>query len=564
MTNRMRKFILIFVAFSALAPFLLFGISANADYLGQTQSFFTDSQYDKYSRNNLDATLMNVSDHAYFYIDNSYINGLSRIDRTTLSAEIAELADEFDNNIYPKEISFWGSEPNPGIDNDPRITVLLEQLVSGNGGYFDTTNEYLNSELRDKNSNQREIVYINVGTLGNDLIKNFLAHEFQHLIDLNQKDLLRGVSEETWLNELRSEYTSAFLEYDSSFYFSSLQNRIGTFLNSPSDSLTEWPNVSLDYAEVFVFGRYLVDQYGPEILSESLKSNLVGIDSINQFLQNHGFKERFTDIYGNWEAADYLNDLSIDDQHYGYKNSNLKVIKVTPNTSINLFSSYGLSFSYVLKPWQPYWQKFNVQLDMIKTIELNFNSTDFEVMYLDNLDRVGFLSSKAYINNPGGLQYFVLMPFYTAKTNNFNNPEDSHALTVNMNFVDATENLVFGQITEAVADGSLIKKQGSSDLYVVEGKYKRYLLPEVIKMYGQLDPQKAITADENTFNSYITSNYIKNINDKKVYAVWPDGTKHWLNMTGQYFTESGRDWNSIFVINDSEINFYKTGTDIKN
>ena len=99
-------------------------------------------------------------------------------------------------------------------------------------------------------------------------------------------------------------------------------------------------------------------------------------------------------------------------------------------------------------------------------------------------------------------------------------------------------------------------------MYVVEGKYKRYLRPEIIKLYGHLDSSKAIELDDKPFNSYITANYVRSVNDKKVYAVWPDGTKHWLNMSGDYFTQSGRDWGAIFIINESEFAVYKTGTDI--
>ena len=86
--------------------------------------------------------------------------------------------------------------------------------------------------------------------------------------------------------------------------------------------------------------------------------------------------------------------------------------------------------------------------------------------------------------------------------------------------------------------------------------------PEVIKLYGHLDTSKAIEVSPQVFDSYKIANYIRNVNDKKVYAIRPEGTKHWLNMTAEYFTQSGRDWNAIFIINDLEYNFYKTGPDV--
>jgi len=127
-----------------------------------------------------------------------------------------------------------------------------------------------------------------------------------------------------------------------------------------------------------------------------------------------------------------------------------------------------------------------------------------------------------------------------------------------LNFVSYVDN----ELANPIIDGALIKRPGESEIYVVEGKYKRYLRTEIIALYGHLDASKAIELDDKTFNSYSTANYVRVVNDKKIYAVWPDATKHWLNMSGQYFTESGRDWGAIFTINESEFSAYKIGAEI--
>ena len=111
-------------------------------------------------------------------------------------------------------------------------------------------------------------------------------------------------------------------------------------------------------------------------------------------------------------------------------------------------------------------------------------------------------------------------------------------------------------------DGILIKKQNEKEVYVIWGKYKRYLVPEVMALYGHLDPANAIEITPEIFNSYTTSNYVKYVGGEKVYAVWPDGTKHWLNITPQQWDASYRDWGAIFTINDLELNYYKIGEDI--
>lgn len=532
-------------------------VSARADdILGQQQVFWVDSDYDRFARTRAAADLVHISSKAYFYVDDRYWSGLSPMQRGDLTNKIYDLADAFDNIIYPKETEFWGSEPNPGIDGDPKITIFFEQLISGNGGYFDTLNGY------DVNgSNKREMFFISVDAVNNiENAKMFLAHEFQHLISFNQKDILRKIAEEVWLNELRSEYSISLVGFNEPYNDSGLARRADLFLNQPSDSLTEWPNVSLDYAQAALFGEYLVEQYGPDILTETLRSSDAGINSINRFLENHNYKERFTDIFGNWAIANYLNNIS-QNLRYGYSLSGLQNLKISPSSVTNLLSQSSYNFYYSLKPWQPSWYKFIVdQMAMLsKAVKIDFAAGAlFRIFYADNLGRTGILANSAYIDDPGGLSDFVIIPVNQSKVSDFGKNDSPAAISFTLNFVDAAP----GRGLSALKDGLLIKKSNEKELYVIEGKYKRYLNSGVIALYGQLDSSKAIEVDEDSFHSYITANYVREVNDKKVYAVWPDGTKHWLNITPQQWDASGRDWNSIFIINESELNSYKTEADI--
>lgn len=519
-----------------------------ADTIGQTQIFNVNSKYDQFSRTSLSATLRSVSSHAYFYIDDRYWDSLSSNQKNFLNNSVFVLAQEFDDNIYPKETQFWGAEPNPGIDNDPRITIVLEDLISGNGGYFDSTNEYL-KQVTD-NSNQREMIFVSVEA--GSFAKVFLGHEFQHLISYDQKEFIRNVEEDVWLNELRSEYSISLLGYNDNFYNSSLDRRVSTFLENPSDSLTEWPNVSTDYAQATLFGQYLVEQFGQSILSETLQSSAVGIDSINKFLQNHNYSEKFSNIFENWTVANYLNNYTADPR-YGYKRDELKNIHVIPEQSFLSYPS-AYTFNYNPKSWQSTWYKYDFSsLPSDKALKISYNPDYlFKVMYTDNLGRVGVLSNPGYITNPGGLTSVVLMPINEIDTTDFGNEETPRAISVSINYVDNAS-------AKPIIDGALIKRPGEPEIYVVEGKYKRYLRPEIIKLYGHLDSSKAIELDNEKFNSYTTANYVRYIDDKKVYAVWPDGTKHWLNITAQQWDASGRDWGAIFIINDLEFNSYKIG-----
>lgn len=540
------------LAGALLVSFFVFASYASADIMGDVRTFSVNSKYDEFSRTALSATLRHLSNRAYFYVDDRYWAGLNQFEKNILLNNLDNLGREFDDNIYSKETGFFGFEPNPGIDDDARVVVLVEDLIKGNGGYFETANLY-SKELA-PGSNEREMVSVNSESLGS-LGKIFLAHEFQHLIAFNQKDLLRNISEDVWLNELRSEYANTVVGYNDSFQNSNLSRRLDTFLTEPSDSLVEWPNVILDYSQVALFAEYLVEQFGPQIISETIRNDLVGIDSINQFLQSNGRPERFSNIFGNWLTANYLNDPS-SDSRYGYRRNELKNLRIAPlQYSLAYPGKYELNHD--LKPWQGSWHKLNLySMPEGKALKISFNSQDgFKLRYIDNLGNAGELKNGGYMINKGNLNSIVLMPVNESKTSGFGSSESPITFRASIEYTDVP-------VKATLKDGDLIKRPHEQEIYVIEGQYKRYLRSEVIALYGHLNPANAIELDNDTFNSFATANYVRSVEEQKVYAVWPDGTKHWLNITPRQWDASGRDWNAIFIINDLELNYYKVGADI--
>ena len=106
-----------------------------------------------------------------------------------------------------------------------------------------------------------------------------------------------------------------------------------------------------------------------------------------------------------------------------------------------------------------------------------------------------------------------------------------------------------------------MRRAGQAEVYVIWGPYRRYLIPGILELYGFQD-RPVISVADDVFFRYNSSNYIRVVDQQKVYAVWPDGTKHWLNITPAQWDASGRDWGAIFIVNEREAAFYGTGPDI--
>ena len=113
-----------------LGGFFICLTGAQAASLGEQVVFNVDAGYDISDRTQLSATLRAIGANIYFYVEDDYWTDLDGTYKNALRETLEELADEFDQVIYPKERAVFGSEWNPGIDNDKRITVLITQLVN--------------------------------------------------------------------------------------------------------------------------------------------------------------------------------------------------------------------------------------------------------------------------------------------------------------------------------------------------------------------------------------------------------------------------------------------------
>jgi hypothetical protein len=226
------------------------------------------------------------------------------------------------------------------------------------------------------------MIYLSLDKIENFSTKSVLAHELVHLITFNQKNKIYNIEEDTWLNEARADYSSTILGYDDQYEGSNFQQRVNDFIQNPSDSITEWLGTKYDYASISLFIHYLVDYYGINILTDSLKSNYIGLDSINYSLQKARATDNFSQIFTNWTIASILNNCSINAK-YCYASQNLKNLRVVPTLNfLPLNGNVSLSVANITKSWTGNWLKF---IGGNGNLKLNFSSLSgiiFKVPYI--------------------------------------------------------------------------------------------------------------------------------------------------------------------------------------
>lgn len=303
------------------------------DTLGQQTTFWAyDFQTGTYYQ--FTATLQRIGVHAYVYVENG-----QSISGTVLD----NIVTEFDNTIYASNTTIFGNEPNPGIDGDTRITILLLNIRDpyyygyGNvyvAGYYTSADEYPQSWI--SHSNEREMFYMDVSpaTPGSQSFYGTLAHEFQHMIHWNHDPY-----EETWINEGLSDLAIFRAGYGHP------SSHVSRFLQAPDTALTTWGGQLADYGAAYLWSLYLWEKFGGDATITTLvDEGSNGITGINDMLAARGYGDTFADIFPRWPLANYLDDTSIGSApfFYGYTNLDLLAEFFHP-TAAGLHSSYPVA-----------------------------------------------------------------------------------------------------------------------------------------------------------------------------------------------------------------------------
>ena len=247
------------------------------------------------------ATLRHITPHVYVWVEDGY-----DVDQD----DLIRSAERFENETYPTNRHFFSSEWMPGVDNDPHINIFNGN-VPGVGGYYSSADEY--SHLVNPYSNEREMFYINLDNAqpGNDYYDGILAHEFQHMIHWHTDR-----NEDTWVNEGLSELAAYLNGYNVG-----AADRV--FSRTPDTQLTAWaddPHVAgPHYGGSYLFMVYFLERFGDEVLRQVVASKADGIAGFDEVLADRGLEVTFEDVFADWLMANYLDDPSLGDGRYGYR-----------------------------------------------------------------------------------------------------------------------------------------------------------------------------------------------------------------------------------------------------
>jgi len=555
---------------------------------GASEEFFVDTYYDFFNRDRLSAELVLESSRARFYLEDEYLEGVSAQERSRINSAIGRLAQEFDGTIYPKTTELFGSIWNPGIDDDPRVTILFSRFINGVVGYFNPIDEVLKET--DSSSNEREMIYLAIDYLFIDNLKSYVAHEFQHLISHNQKERTHKKLEDIWTNELRSEYIATYLGYDAENYEgSNLKLRVEKFIGYPSDSLTEWSSKTYDYSPINLLAQYMADNYGNEFFRELIKSPNTGMFSFADALRVLGYDKDFDEIFTDWMVAVYINEFN-KPGIYSYKNPLLANLKVDPTAKYIISGPTTIQRNGLIKEWSPLWYEIEPTESTDNKIKINFsgetNRGEFKAKIL-KLDSSGnyYVANWNFSDGKsgeieirhlgGGLKKVIIMPYLAYVGAYYDEVLDYQTFDLSIEseteiepvpqvlVIAQGDEAINGAINMNIKNGELVRAKGDYRVYVIQNDYKRHIKSgRIFDFYGHLNWENIKEISRTELAQFKESSLIRAVGDERVYEVDLNGGKHWLNISGDQFVSSGRDWESVYVVNDYERDFYQLGSKI--
>jgi immune inhibitor A len=259
----------------------------------------------------IEATLLYATPHSYFWAE----------DGTDADPdEVKTLMDIFEEEIYPTDREFFGSEWNPGVDGDPHIYVFYAKDLGSNiAGVYNSTDGF-NPAIKEHSNAHESFVISATQSLTAPYTYGVLAHEFVHMIQSasDRNDV-------SWMGEGFAELGS-FLNG----YYSGGADWL--YVNKPDIQLTDWadnssPDFSAHYGQSFLYLAYYLDRFGSEATKALTNNPKNDIQSIDDTLEEMNITDPQTgeiitadDILMDWAVTMHLLDASVGDGRYIYNN----------------------------------------------------------------------------------------------------------------------------------------------------------------------------------------------------------------------------------------------------
>ncbi|WP_214484935.1 immune inhibitor A domain-containing protein [Bacillus sp. SM2101] len=290
-------------------------------------------------------TLRSVGNYAEVWVadDLAYLD-----DRPTpviTQEQVDKVRDEFDTNIYPTMVEFfgtpdshtgenatlsnWDGVPVPegyyvSEDGVERVIILVDNIRDGI--FYDPDSENGIGGIYkepDDDTFDRNIITLsarNWETIFESYYLGTVAHEFQHLIQAD----VNNTTEEPWIKEGMAHLAQYLCGYGHPM------GHVNFFLEHPENSLVAWydqsrSEIAADYGQAYLFQLYLYEQYGENFIKMLFQDEKSGVTSLNNVLGEFGVGIDFDELFRRFTIALAIDSPEVENGIYNFNSIDLNV-----------------------------------------------------------------------------------------------------------------------------------------------------------------------------------------------------------------------------------------------
>jgi hypothetical protein len=286
---------------------------------------------------------------------------------------LEDLITTFDDRIYPRACHLHGAARD--VDGDGRFTILLSSWLDHLGGGRHAVDGFvkvadLDATVLAPFGNRCDMMYLNASLPPGAFLRTVLAHEYMHAVVYTHKTLDQangdepGPEEEGWLDEALAHLAEDL----HGFSPSNIDYRVSAFLSRPE----HYQLVVDDYfaanlfrshgnrGSTYLFLRWCVDRYGPELISALLRSPRRGVANVEATTGS-----TFAALFRRWSLALFLSGLDPADPPSdatgdGFRSANLRASwsdwqmagpryrQMVPGDPVDCWDATGTSSQYVV------------------------------------------------------------------------------------------------------------------------------------------------------------------------------------------------------------------------
>ena len=298
--------------------------------VGETKNIYVDNNTDISNFVQKSATLRAVGTYCYVWVVDDFYSSTAAENKVD-SAIAQKYADAFDK-MYPMITNVFGKESDKiyyykwcNMENysstGTKINIVVydigndyslsENQQCGIVGYFYAKDYFFNYSKDGVTSNNGKYFYIDSGYANSnfDTTISTLAHEFQHMVNYNQKTVLKNLDSGQWYNEMLSmlceDMMQEYLEikdedspkartkvFNAHYYYSGISE-----YNSKKQICS--------YATAFSFGSFIARNFGgAELVQKISQNSYVDNDSITNAVNSlNGTKYTYDDLFEKYLLA---------------------------------------------------------------------------------------------------------------------------------------------------------------------------------------------------------------------------------------------------------------------